>query len=49
MKVGQFVLACIADGLCRQPAGLELLEVSVVVFLLQGYLVSGQEVGTLGV
>ena len=27
-------------------AGLELLEVSVVVFLLQGYVVSGQEVSS---
>ncbi len=28
------------------PAGLELLEVSVIVFLLQGYLVTGHEVTT---
>ena len=30
-----------------RPAGLELLEVSVVVFLLQGYIVTGQEARSL--
>ena len=32
--------------LSSMRAGLELLEVSVVVFLLQGYLVTGNEVST---
>ncbi len=30
---------------CCRHAGLVMLEVSVVVFLLQGYLISGREVG----